>query len=179
MITDQRELFEVHVASILDHPSAYMGGPPQHSRRKAKAIADFIADGGTWATPDLTAEESELHRNSDRAYVEAMVKAAYEDAAKIIDKRLAGWRKRAEHSLTGTAMSEAFIVELEMLAAAIRSRIVEPVDEGSGCVFCDLDIDRTKITTTSVSRGVEVIFVHPTRRGDKPCTNRTTGAKSG
>lgn len=37
----------VHIiASILDHPSVYMGGPSQGNRRKAQRILEVLEDGG-------------------------------------------------------------------------------------------------------------------------------------
>lgn len=36
------------IASVLDYPSVYMGGPSQHSRRKAQRIIDALdAEGWT------------------------------------------------------------------------------------------------------------------------------------
>lgn len=34
------------IASILDHPSVYMGGPSQGSMRKAKRIIEYLVDQG-------------------------------------------------------------------------------------------------------------------------------------
>jgi hypothetical protein len=42
---DDKELFLRVVGSILDHPSVYMGGASQQSRRKAERIWDELHSG--------------------------------------------------------------------------------------------------------------------------------------
>lgn len=102
---------------------AFVQGWDQHiGQDGAIAVLNALNHAGLTVTPTITAEESELRRNSDRAYVEAMVTAAYEDAAKIVDERIAYWRHAEETATTGTGMIKAFIHELKQNAAAIRAR---------------------------------------------------------
>lgn len=41
-----RQIFERGAASIMDHPSVFMGGPSQQNLRKAKSIADMLEEFG-------------------------------------------------------------------------------------------------------------------------------------
>ncbi len=46
MITDKRELAKLNIASILDHPSVYMGGPSRGSQRNADRILKYLEKEG-------------------------------------------------------------------------------------------------------------------------------------
>lgn len=46
MITDKRELAIMDIASILDHPSVYMGGPSHGNRRNADRILKYLEKEG-------------------------------------------------------------------------------------------------------------------------------------
>ena len=41
-ITDKREILKREIASMLDHPSVFMGGPSQGNQRKANRIIEFL-----------------------------------------------------------------------------------------------------------------------------------------
>ena len=40
------EVIQRNIASMLDHPSVYMGGPSQGSMRRAKRIVEYLASLG-------------------------------------------------------------------------------------------------------------------------------------
>lgn len=44
------------IASMLDHPSVYMGGPSQNSLRKAKKIVDYLIESKRWIDSQCTHE---------------------------------------------------------------------------------------------------------------------------
>ena len=39
----EREKLQREIASILDHPSVFMGGPSQHNLRKAERVLEHMA----------------------------------------------------------------------------------------------------------------------------------------
>jgi hypothetical protein len=41
-ITDKREILKREIASMLDHPSVFMGGPSQQNQRKADRIIQHL-----------------------------------------------------------------------------------------------------------------------------------------
>ncbi len=46
MITDKREPAKLDIASILDHPSVYMGGPSRGNQRNADRILTYLEKEG-------------------------------------------------------------------------------------------------------------------------------------
>jgi hypothetical protein len=50
-----------------------------------------------------------------------------------------------------------------------QSGQIVKIENGCGCIFCDLDLERHQ-TTTMTAPGQEVGFFHQTKHGDVPCT---------
>jgi hypothetical protein len=46
MITDKREIAKLNIASILDHPSVFMGGPSQQNRKRAERVLEYLEQEG-------------------------------------------------------------------------------------------------------------------------------------
>lgn len=61
MMPEEREYVRREIASVLDHPSVYMGGPSQNSLRRASRVIDCLERAGRLVPTTCT------HDNHDEA----------------------------------------------------------------------------------------------------------------
>jgi hypothetical protein len=61
-ITDKREILKREIASMLDHPSVFMGGPSQQNQRRADRIIQHLENQYGFSVAIRAANEQETPR---------------------------------------------------------------------------------------------------------------------